>query len=65
MSIRVEDNLLKISVADNGVGITPETRKDGLGLENIRQRMKSVRGRCAMKPIAEGGLEISLEAPIV
>lgn len=65
MSIRVDDNLLKISVADNGVGITSEPGKDGLGMENIRQRMKAVRGHCTMKPITEGGLEISLEAPIV
>jgi signal transduction histidine kinase len=65
MTIIVEGRLLKITVVDNGVGMTPEARKSGLGLESISQRMKSVRGKCTMTPIDDGGLNISLEVPIL
>lgn len=64
MTIQVENNLLKIRIADDGVGLSSDARKNGLGLENISQRMKSIRGRCVMSPLDDGGLEVSLEAPI-
>lgn len=64
MSIQVEGKLLKITVADNGVGITREPGKTSLGLDSISQRMASIRGKCDITPIENDGLRISLEAPI-
>jgi signal transduction histidine kinase len=63
LSIQVEGKLLKITVADNGVGITREPGKTSLGLANIAQRMSSIRGKCDITPLKEG-LKISLEAPL-
>ena len=64
MSIQLEGKILRITVADNGVGITREPGKTSLGLANIAQRMASIRGKCDIAPIENGGLKISLEAPI-
>jgi len=64
MTIRLDENLLKITIADNGVGITRDPGKAGLGLESISQRMASIRGKCVIRPLENEGLEVSLEAPI-
>jgi signal transduction histidine kinase len=64
MSIQVEGKLLKITVADNGVGLTREPGKTSLGLANITQRMETIRGKCDITPIENEGLKVSLEAPI-
>ena len=64
MSIQLEGKILRITVADNGVGITREPGKTSLGLANSAQRMASIRGKCDIAPIENGGLKISLEAPI-
>lgn len=64
MTIRLDENVLKIIIADNGVGITRDKSKTGLGLDSISQRMASIRGKCNIRPLGEDGLEISLEAPL-
>lgn len=65
MTIRLDENVLKITIADNGVGITRDPGgRSGLGLESINQRMAAIRGKCTMQPPAHEGLEISLEAPL-
>ena len=64
MSIQVEGKLLRVTVADNGIGISPDAGKSGLGLANITQRMTAIQGKCAIDPKPHDGLSISLEAPI-
>ncbi|GAA5121399.1 ATP-binding protein [Luteolibacter yonseiensis] len=64
MAILHENQQLKITVTDNGVGLTREPGKTGLGLENISQRMSAIHGTCMIAPHENGGLEITLEAPI-
>jgi signal transduction histidine kinase len=64
MSIEFDGRLLRITIADDGVGITREPGKDSLGLSNITQRMASIRGKCAIEAIDDKGLKVSLEAPI-
>lgn len=65
MSIQLESNHLKITITDNGVGITREPHKAGLGIENFNQRMASIRGKCTMDQNEKEGLQVTLEAPIV
>ena len=64
MSIQLEGRILKITVADNGVGITREPGKTSLGLANIVQRMTTIHGKCDITPTESDGLKIALEAPI-
>jgi signal transduction histidine kinase len=51
-----------ISITDNGIGITEESRGTGLGLDSLKCRMKSIGGNCAFEHLAEGGLRIVLTA---
>lgn len=64
MNIAVDGPLLKITLADNGIGLSAEPGKTGVGLASIHQRMASLRGRCVMEPATHGGLKVLLEAPI-
>jgi signal transduction histidine kinase len=64
MKIELEKNVLMITITDNGIGITEESRSTGLGLESLKRRMKSIGGNCKFEHLAEGGLRIILSAPV-
>lgn len=64
MDIKLEGNLLKISVTDNGIGFSRDANKDGSGLKSIAERMTLIRGKCLIEALEEGGLRVSLEAPV-
>jgi signal transduction histidine kinase len=64
MKIGLEKNVLMITITDNGIGITGESRRTGLGLDSLKCRMKSIGGNCTFEHLAEGGLRIVLTAPV-
>ena len=64
MKIELERNVLLITITDNGIGITEESRRTGLGLENLKRRMKSIGGTCSLEHLVEGGLRILFTAPL-
>lgn len=64
MTIELEKDTLIVSITDNGIGFSEDEVQAGLGLESIRRRMKSVGGTCAFIHLAEGGIRITLSAPV-
>jgi signal transduction histidine kinase len=64
MTIELEKKLLIVTITDNGIGFSEDTISVGLGLENLGRRMKSVGGSCKFGHLAEGGLRITLSAPV-
>jgi len=64
MRIWLEGSSLRINVTDNGIGLPPEKSKKGSGLDSMAHRMATIRGKCSIEPLEEGGLRVSLEAPI-
>lgn len=64
MVIGLEENVLMITIDDNGIGISETSRSTGLGLDSLKRRMKSIGGSCRFEPLAEGGLRIILSAPV-
>ncbi len=59
-----ENSTLKISVADDGVGLQDERRKDGTGLASIQQRMDSIGGTCLIEGVEPCGVRVLLIAPL-
>ena len=50
INAHVSAGLMKIEVIDNGTGLTQGLsleNQDGIGLKNVRQRLKSIYGDCA------------------
>ena len=64
MKIELEENLLIISLTDDGIGMSELSRSTGLGHDSLKRRMKSISGDCKFKHLAEGGLRIILSAPV-
>ncbi len=64
MLIELEKDTLIVSITDNGIGFSEDEVQAGLGLESIKRRMKSVGGTCEFIHLAEGGIRITLSAPV-
>jgi hypothetical protein len=67
LSAEIVDSLLRVTVADDGVGfgVMPSTGT-GLGLTNIRERLKLLhgdRGQLRIAPSAGGGVVATIEVP--
>ncbi len=59
-----ENSTLKISVADDGVGLQDERRGGGSGLASIQQRMESIGGTCVIDCVEPSGVRVLLAAPM-
>jgi len=66
VSARRNGNRLAITVSDDGVGVSPGDRPDGVGLGNTRARLATLYGsrhRFEAGPGARGGFTVSIEIP--
>lgn len=68
VSIRiwVDEGLVHLEIADNGVGFEPNGPKNqkGNGLHNMRERAAAISGRLEIGPRAMGGTCVTLRMPI-
>ena len=65
MSARLQENRLRVTVADTGLGIA-DSAPQGIGLSNIRDRLKRLYGATAalvLAPNAPAGAHITIEIP--
>ncbi len=61
-----EGRLLKISYADNGIGVDFETHKfsKGIGLKNIESRAIAMNGTCSFKAVFPNGFACEIFVPM-
>lgn len=67
LSARLQDGRLRVTVADTGLGIA-ENAPQGIGMSNIRDRLKRLYGNSAalvLAPNAPAGAHITIEIPHV
>jgi LytS/YehU family sensor histidine kinase len=67
LSARIQDGRLRVTVADTGLGVA-ENAPQGIGLGNIRDRLKRLYGNAAaliLAPNAPAGAHITIEIPHV
>jgi len=57
----VDDNLISLTVQDNGLGFDPEAVNNGTGLENIRTRVSAYNGKMDIYSSPGKGTEVSIE----
>ncbi|MBK5722097.1 sensor histidine kinase [Dysgonomonas sp. Marseille-P4677] len=60
VQLLVDDNLISLSVYDNGIGFDPTSVTTGSGLENIRTRIATFSGKMYISS-SENGTEITIE----
>jgi signal transduction histidine kinase len=69
LKIRLVKDALSVAICDDGVGIgedrvDPPCTPGGSGLQSVRQRMRSIDGRCDIENRDPHGLRVLLTAPI-
>ena len=63
IDIVVDDDLLKITIADNGIGIDKDKlRRFGNGMSNMKRRMQSINGEVTIEN--NGGTVLTFELPV-
>jgi signal transduction histidine kinase len=63
VTIDIDDERLKITIADNGVGFDFEQRRDGLGVGSVTQRMSQLGGSASFESVPGEGTSVVLDAP--
>jgi signal transduction histidine kinase len=63
--VHTHDRHLHVSVTDDGVGLNPVRRRNGLGLRGIDERVRELGGTMTISPQAGGGtlLAVQLRLP--
>jgi len=61
VKMNVHDNSLSINIQDNGIGLTEEERTEGIGLYNIRSRIKAMNGKMQLITGKDQGVCIYME----
>jgi signal transduction histidine kinase/Tfp pilus assembly protein PilF len=60
----IEGYKLCLTIADDGIGITPNKPKKGIGLKNIKYRVKELNGKLNVNSKASLGTTLSISIPL-
>lgn len=60
----LNEEKLCLTIADDGIGITPNKPKKGIGLKNIKYRVKELNGKLNVKSKANQGTTLSIAIPL-
>lgn len=64
IAIAAQAGQLTLSVRDNGIGLDPTSRRKGLGLSGIDERVKELGGAMALSGAAGGGTTLAVSLPL-
>lgn len=65
ISIHLYDNIIHLSLVDNGQGFDEKVVKKGLGLNSIRNRVEYYKGNMQLKTAPGAGCELTIELPFL
>jgi len=64
ISIQSINHITLLQIKDNGNGFDINTKKEGIGLENIRRRVQMLNGKIDILSLPGKGCEIRIEIPV-
>lgn len=64
ISFVLDENNICLSVTDNGKGFDPEMPTDGIGLHNMKQRVKNLKGNLVIQSIINKSTSINIAIPL-
>ncbi len=64
VSLTGVDNVVRLYVGDSGVGFDPSTRRSGLGIVSMEERVRLVGGSFSLKTELGDGVRIDVEVPL-
>ena len=62
--VHTGDGYLYVSVTDDGVGLNPARRRNGLGLRGIDERVRELEGTMTISREAGGGTTVAVRLPL-
>jgi signal transduction histidine kinase len=62
--VHARHGYLMVSVTDDGVGLNPVRRRDGLGLRGIDERVRELEGTMTISPEPGGGTTVAVRLPL-
>ena len=63
IAMRVDDDMLELSIADNGIGFDTNRGKRGIGLRNVTSRVKKLKGTLKLESIKGKGTTVLVNIP--
>ena len=64
INIDIFNDLVSILISDDGIGFDTENKKAGIGLSNIKYRVKSLKGKVKYKSIIGEGTNVQVTLPL-
>jgi two-component system NarL family sensor kinase len=64
LNFNLENNSLNLCVSDDGVGFDIKKKRNGIGLKNIKSRVKKLNGICEISSTLNKGTEINIQIPL-
>jgi signal transduction histidine kinase len=64
ISFNQKNNVICLTISDNGSGFDVNKARKGIGLKNIYSRVKEINGELDIKSTRDAGTEITIKAPI-
>lgn len=64
VSVTAHERQLNVWVIDDGVGLDPARRRDGLGLRGIEERVKDLEGTVTISRAPGGGTTLAIRLPV-
>ncbi|PWK18999.1 tetratricopeptide repeat-containing sensor histidine kinase [Xanthomarina spongicola] len=64
ISFKQKNNVICLSISDNGSGFDVNKVRKGIGLKNINSRVKEINGELEIKSTINSGTELIIKAPI-
>lgn len=64
IDVQADDGHLQVAVTDDGVGLNPARRRNGLGLRGIDERVRELEGTMTISREAGGGTTVSVRLPL-
>ena len=63
-TFKFDDNLLTISIDDDGKGFNTATNKNGIGIKNMNSRIQQIKGSLSIDSRINNGTSILITIPI-
>lgn len=64
MQVHFEQDCLRVTIQDNGIGLRTQLASDGSGLRNMKDRARVIGAEFNVRPAPEGGTLVSLKMPL-
>jgi signal transduction histidine kinase len=65
ISFVLDEQNICLSITDNGIGFDPEIITDGIGLHNMKQRVKNLKGNLVIQSIKNKSTSINIAIPLM